>query len=139
MHTNERGDDEDNVKRQTSSSRGKEMRNGMNSYNDGGNSDGEKQLNTDNHIYLPNKRPPQLRALQHHRVQRLPAANLHVIFPVRLGLGPHLSRNGLFSLTCLILLKGWLQVLGLLNGKGRVAYPLYSYNTKLLDASRCVQ
>lgn len=118
MHTNERGDDEDNVKRQTGSSRGKEMRNGMNGNNEGGDSDGEKQLNTDNHIYLPNKRPPQLRALQHHRVQRLPAANLHVIFPVRLGLGPHVS-----------MLKGWLQVLGLLNGKGRVAYILEQYET----------
>lgn len=49
------------------------MRNRVDSDDNGGDGDGEKQLNTDDRIDFANERPAELRALQHHRVERLAA------------------------------------------------------------------
>lgn len=90
-HTDKRGDNEKNKERQTTSSIRKETRNWVNRNNNSSNSNCEKQLNTNNRIYFPNKRPPELRVFHHHWVQRPAAAAFHVMFPVRLG--PHPSEN----------------------------------------------
>ncbi|KAJ0878141.1 hypothetical protein HanRHA438_Chr10g0436351 [Helianthus annuus] len=57
-------------------------------YNNSSNSDGEKQLYGNNRVNLPNKRPPELRRLQHHRVQPSGWSSLQICLPKR-RLIPH--------------------------------------------------
>lgn len=88
QHTYERRDDENNVESQTSAGSCKESGNMMIRDDDGADGDGQDQLDSYNRIHFPNERPPELRALQHCRIQRR-RPGLLVTFPVRMV--PHLS------------------------------------------------
>ena len=89
-HTDEGYEDKNNVKSQSGAGGDKEGSDRMYSNHDGGDGDGEKQLNRHDRVYLPNERPPELRTLQHHRIERL-RSGLHVRFLKRPL--PHLHRR----------------------------------------------
>lgn len=67
-HTDKRNEDKNNVESQSGPGGDKEVSDRMYSNYDGGDGDCEKQLYRHDRVYLPNKRPPELWILQHHRI-----------------------------------------------------------------------
>ena len=86
--TNKGHQDENDVDGQASAGGGEEDRDRAEGGYEGGDADGEQQLDGKYGVDLADEGPPELRALQHHRVQRLRRPRLHIRFPV-----PHLHQN----------------------------------------------
>lgn len=85
--TQEGHDDDHDIEREARPSAHEEGRDRFDRDDHGADSDGGEQLDGEDRINFANECPPELRALQHHWVQR-PRSGLHVILPERLG--PHL-------------------------------------------------
>lgn len=92
--TYKRRNDEKDVQSQACPNSRKECRNRANINNSSRDGNGGEQLDGNDGVDLPNERPSELRALDHHRVQRR-GSGLHISLPKR-RLVPHL-RNAKYK------------------------------------------
>lgn len=77
-YTDEWQDDEKDVEAQSGTGGDEEVGDGFDRDDDGGHGRRQRQLDGEDHVDLPDERPPEIRALDHARIQRTRSAGLQV-------------------------------------------------------------